>query len=122
MLKSKVKKVKNRLIIIYKKRKMMKNVFIVIIFFMNVSLYSSVIKHNEIDNTKHVMQLAVFTTYEQTINLSKTYSNYELYIEKLDNYTLYIVNIKTEDKKELLSQIKKDFSDAFFIRKIVFFK
>jgi len=119
MLKSKVK---NRLIIIYKKRKMMKNVFIVIIFFMNVSLYSSVIKHNEIDNTKHVMQLAVFTTYEQTINLSKTYSNYELYIEKLDNYTLYIVNIKTEDKKELLSQIKKDFSDAFFIRKIVFFK
>jgi len=100
----------------------MKNIFICILFFMNITVYSSVINHNQIDSEKHVIQVAVFNNYKETLNLAKVYEKYKFYVEKLNKYTLYIVNIKTKDKKEVLSRVKKDFPDAFFIKKIVFFK
>jgi hypothetical protein len=86
-----------------------------------VILNSKVIDNiEEIDTDSRVLQLGV---YKDLNTLQKHIvpflNNYDIYVEKINNYTAYVVNLKT---RTVPKDIKKIYRDAFFINKSQFKK
>lgn len=82
--------------------------------------FSGVISTSEVDFDKSIIQLAVVKSESSLKSYLEKFKNYDLVIEKINNHTLYLVNIEKSEKQKVLSEVKKEISDAFFIKKTKF--
>ncbi len=74
------------------------------------------IPYSQIDNKKSVIQIAVVRDLNSLDTLAYYSKIYDTYIEKRGEvYIYYVVNVKNNDKKEVLSNIKKRVRSAFFL-------
>jgi hypothetical protein len=80
-----------------------------------VSSFSKSVSVDSIEVNKRTLQLGVYKNlYVAKRNVNKLDYKYDIYIEKINNYTIYIVNL---ENSIVPADVKEVFSDAFFINK-----
>lgn len=100
----------------------MKRLASILPLLFSIGLSAHTVQNKQIDFGKSKIQVIVVKTKLEAQKLADYYKDYDSYIEKINNYTLYIVNIDKKDKNRVLKYIRKKNKDAFFINKKNFFK
>jgi hypothetical protein len=94
----------------------MRFIFISLLFISIV--YSKIVSVEKIDTSKNTIQLGVFPELKITQEVTSFLKeDYDICVEKINNYTIYAVNITNEQKRTKLKALRKLFKDAFIIRK-----
>jgi hypothetical protein len=97
--------------------------FIALFLLLNISLNAKIITLQDIDTSKAIIQLSVSPLESDFNFLLNRLSKYDLYVEKINNYTLYLVNISDNDKENILKYIHKRYIyDAYIINNSHFVK
>ena len=87
-----------------------------LISFIYSSSYAENIAVNDIDSSKKIVQLGVYKYLKKVKELVNGFEgNYDVYVHKINNYTIYIVNIENSIVPQ---ELKKQFKGAFFIKKV----
>jgi hypothetical protein len=88
---------------------------IIILALLSLISNASIIHNEQINKNLKTIQLGVYKNIEPVRrNVQKLQYKNEIYVEKINNYTIYIVNVKNNI---IPLDVKKIFHDAFFINK-----
>jgi hypothetical protein len=90
-------------------------VFLIILFY--ISSDAKILAFEDINPKLNIIRIASLSKLYSVKRLIKTVgAKYDIYIKKIDNkYKSYIVNIKEEDKQEVLKYAKTISLDSYFI-------